>query len=110
MGYTLYVQVLTVVFLVWNGARIMTCVPVMFGRAQKDPPPQTWRPITWAAWILSNLTFAFTLLENNARISTPILIIGMANAVLCVATCMMIMRHKFRAKALATERKIVHRG
>jgi len=110
MGYTLYVQMLTVVFLVWNGVRIVSCVPVILGRAKKDAPRQSWRPMTWGAWILSNLTFALMLLENNARISTPILAIDIANTVVCVVTCMMVMRHKYRVKALTTEREIVHRG
>lgn len=110
MGHTLYVQVLTVVFLFWNSARIFTCLHTRLQLRKNDVEAQRFSLTTWAVWVLSNLTFALMLVENNRNIPPAIVAIDLGNTVVCLVTGAIVVRLKYRAKAIATKRAIRLRG
>jgi len=98
MYHTLYVQVLTVMFLFWNSVRIFTYIPTIMKLLKKDADVRSYSLATWGSWVLSNLTFALMLLENNHGIPDKMFIINMGNTVMCFATCLIIMKLKCKVQ------------
>lgn len=106
MYHTLYVQILTVMFLFWNSVRIFTYIPTILKLLKKDADVRSYSLATWGSWVLSNLTFALMLLENNHGVPDKMFVINMGNTVMCFATCLIIMKLKCRIKKTKPEEAI----
>ncbi|WP_374191222.1 hypothetical protein [Caballeronia sp. S22] len=65
MGHDLYMNILTGMFLFWNGARVLTYVPTIVRLVCAPTDARSHSLLTWLCWVLSNGTFALMLLERN---------------------------------------------
>ncbi|HVI40843.1 MAG TPA: hypothetical protein VM577_09300 [Anaerovoracaceae bacterium] len=94
-------------FLFWNSVRIFTYVPTIMKLLKKDADVRSYSLATWGSWVLSNLTFALMLLENNHGVPDKMFLINMGNTVMCLATSLIIMRLKCKVKKEASTQETI---
>ena len=63
---TLYLQCLTLMFLFWNGARILTYLPTILKLLHAGASARDYSLATWGCWVMSNGTFCLYLYEEGA--------------------------------------------
>jgi hypothetical protein len=78
-----YVQVLTWSFAFFNGVRLATYLPTMWAIHQTARSDQH-SLLTWASWMLANLTMALWIYERERRVD-GLVAVNLGNAAMCAA-------------------------
>lgn len=86
----LYSEGLSVMFLFWNGVRILTYVPTIRKLLRPGASAQDYSLATWASWVLSNGFFALYLWEQNDREASSMVLLNLGNTIMCFVTCCLI--------------------
>ena len=90
---SLYLELLNWAFALFSSTRFFTYLPTLFAIHHSGDSSQhsLW---TWFAWVGSNAVMAAWLYENNARrVNKAILVTG-GNALMCLATCGLIIWYR----------------
>ncbi|SAK56157.1 hypothetical protein AWB79_02265 [Caballeronia hypogeia] len=90
MGHDRYIDILTAMFLFWNGARVLTYVPTIFKLLTTPTDARSHSLLTWTCWVLSNGTFALMLLERNAGSPEAMFWLNAGNTAMCLIVCVII--------------------
>jgi hypothetical protein len=102
MTHELYVQVLSAMFLFWNGARILTYIPTIGKLLAREADVRSYSLLSWGSWALSNGTFALMLLEMSRGIPNQMFWLNVANTLMCLVVSFIILAKRFpRRHALA---------
>ena len=80
-------------FGLFNATRFLTYLPtIMAIRASGESSQHSI--LTWLAWIGANATMALWLFENNGRRLDKAIVVSIGNALMCSATCAMILFYR----------------
>jgi hypothetical protein len=87
-------RLLTWAFTFFNAVRMVAYVPTMWAICTTGNSSQhsLW---TWCIWLGANATMAAWLHENNGRRVNKAVLVNAGNAVMCLATVLMILQHRF---------------
>ena len=90
---TAYLVLLNWAFAVFSSTRLLTYLPTLWAIHQSGDSSQhsLW---TWAAWVGSNAAMAAWLFEHNQRRLNKAIVVTMGNALMCVATCVLIICYR----------------
>ncbi|CAB3792938.1 hypothetical protein LMG28614_03611 [Paraburkholderia ultramafica] len=113
MSHDLYVQVLSAMFLFWNGARVLTYIPTIGKLLARGADVRSYSLLSWGSWALSNGTFALTLLEMSRGIPNQMFWMNLANTLMCLVVSLIILLKRFPgllARANAVYRSIRRNG
>ena len=95
MSHELYIQVLSAMFLFWNGARVLTYLPTISKLLAREADVRSYSLLSWASWALSNGTFALMLLEMSRGIPNGMFWMNLANTLMCVIVSLIILFRRF---------------
>lgn len=95
MSHELYIQVLSAMFLFWNGARILTYLPTIGKLLAREADVRSHSLLSWGSWALSNGTFALMLLEMSRGIPNGMFWMNLANTLMCVIVSLIILFRRF---------------
>ncbi|CAG4889398.1 hypothetical protein [Paraburkholderia saeva] len=95
MSHELYIQVLSAMFLFWNGARILTYLPTIGKLLAREADIRSHSLLSWGSWTLSNGTFALMLLEMSRGIPNGMFWMNLANTLMCVIVSLIILFRRF---------------
>jgi hypothetical protein len=95
MSHDLYVQVLSAMFLFWNGARVLTYIPTIGKLLAREADVRSYSLLSWGSWALSNGTFALMLLEMSRGIPTQMFWMNLANTLMCLVVSLIILLKRF---------------
>jgi len=95
MSHELYVQVLSAMFLFWNGARVLTYIPTIGKLLTREADVRSYSLLSWGSWALSNGTFALMLLEMSRGIPDRMFWMNLANALMCLVVTFIILLKRF---------------
>ncbi|TDN61469.1 hypothetical protein [Paraburkholderia sp. BL10I2N1] len=97
MSHELYIQVLSAMFLFWNGARVLTYLPTISKLLEREVDVRSYSLLSWGSWALSNGTFALMLLEMSRGVTNPMFWMNLANTLMCaVVTFIIVLRRSRR--------------
>ncbi|MGF6598098.1 hypothetical protein P3T23_002815 [Paraburkholderia sp. GAS448] len=97
MSHELYIQVLSAMFLFWNGARVLTYLPTISKLLEREADVRSYSLLSWGSWALSNGTFALMLLEMSRGVTNPMFWMNLANTLMCaVVTFIIVLRRSRR--------------
>ena len=86
---SLYLSVLTWSFACFNSVRVLAYLPTIWAiHASGDSQQHSW--FTWLTWAGANATMAAWLYEQNSRKVTRAVVVNSCNAVMCLATLVLI--------------------
>ena len=88
-----YVELLDWVFALFSSMRFFTYLPTLFAihASANSSQHSLW---TWFAWVGSNVAMAAWLYENNARRVNKAILVTAGNALMCLATCALIIWYR----------------
>jgi hypothetical protein len=87
---SLYLSVLTWSFTFFNSVRVLAYLPTIWAiYASGDSQQHSW--FTWLTWAGANATMAAWLYEQNSRRLTRAVAVNACNAVMCLATLVLIL-------------------
>jgi len=86
---SLYLTVLNWAFAAFSATRLLTYLPTLWAIHVSGDSSQH-SLLTWLAWVLSNATMAAWLYENNGRRANMAIAMTGGNALMCLATCVLI--------------------
>ena len=89
---TLYLQWLTLRFLFWNGARILTYLPTILKLLHAGASARDYSLATWGCWVMSNGTFCLYLYEQGGRVLNGMVLINAGNTLMCLVTSILIFK------------------
>jgi hypothetical protein len=95
MSHELYIQVLSAMFLFWNGARILTYLPTIGKLLAREADVRSHSLLSWGSWALSNGTFALMLLEMSRGIPNGMFWMNLANTLMCAVVSLIILFRRF---------------
>jgi hypothetical protein len=95
MSHELYIQILSAMFLFWNGARILTYLPTIGKLLARETDIRSHSLLSWGSWTLSNGTFALMLLEMSRGIPNGMFWMNLANTLMCVIVLLIILFRRF---------------
>lgn len=95
MSHELYIQVLSAMFLFWNGARILTYLPTIGKLLAREADVRSHSLLSWGSWAISNGTFALMLLEMSRGIPNGMFWMNLANTLMCVIVSVIILFRRF---------------
>lgn len=98
MVHSVYVQVLTAMFLFWNAARLLTYLPTIAMLLKKETDVRSHSLLTWGSWSLSNATFALMLLEQNHGVPERMFWMNAGNTLMCLLTFAIILARRRRLR------------
>jgi hypothetical protein len=96
MSHELYIQVLSAMFLFWNGARVLTYLPTISKLLAREADVRSYSLLSWGSWALSNGTFALMLLEMSRGVTNPMFWMNLANTLMCVVVTFIIVFRRSR--------------
>ncbi|TKC87852.1 hypothetical protein FAZ69_16415 [Trinickia terrae] len=96
MSHELYVQVLSAMFLFWNGARVLTYLPTIGKLLARDADVRSYSLLSWGSWVLGNGTFALMLLEMSRGVPNQMFWMNVANTLMCLVVTFIIVHRRFR--------------
>ena len=90
---SLYLELLNWAFALFRSTRFFTYLPTLFAIHHSGDSSQhsLW---TWFAWVGSNAAMAAWLYENNARRVNKAILVTAGNALMCLATCALIVWYR----------------
>jgi len=93
-GRRLYLGVLTWAFTLFNSVRVASYLPTIWAiQASADSSQHSlW---TWITWVGANATMAAWLYEQNGRRLHRAAAVNIGNAVMCLATVLLIVAYRF---------------
>jgi hypothetical protein len=103
MSHELYIQVLSAMFLFWNGARILTYLPTIGKLLAREADVRSHSLLSWGSWAISNGTFALMLLEMSRGIPNGMFWMNLANTLMCVIVSVIILFRRFSRKITRNE-------
>ena len=88
-----YLRCLTLAFTVFSSIRVLTYLPTIWAIHAVGDSGQysVW---TWVAWIGGNVSMAAWLYENNGQRVDSAVVVTIANALMCLATCATIVYYR----------------
>ena len=88
-----YLRGLAVAFAVFSSVRVLTYLPTIWAIHAVGDSGQysVW---TWVAWIGGNVSMAAWLYENNGQRVDSAVVVTIANALMCLATCATIVYYR----------------
>ena len=87
---SLYLSVLTWSFAFFNSVRVLAYLPTIWAiYTSGDSQQHSW--FTWLTWAGANATMAAWLYEQNSRRFTRAAAVNACNAVMCLATLVLIL-------------------
>lgn len=95
MSHDLYVQVLSAMFLFWNGARVLTYIPTIGKLLAREADVRSYSLLSWGSWALSNGTFALMLLEMSRGTPNQMFWMNLANTLMCLVVSLIIVLKRF---------------
>jgi hypothetical protein len=95
MSHELYIQILSAMFLFWNGARILTYLPTIGKLLAREADVRSHSLLSWGSWTISNGTFALMLLEMSRGIPNGMFWMNLANTLMCVIVSFIILFRRF---------------
>jgi hypothetical protein len=95
MSHDLYVQVLSAMFLFWNGTRVLTYFPTIGKLLAREADVRSYSLLSWGSWALSNGTFALMLLEMSRGIPNQMFWMNLANTLMCLVVSLIILLKRF---------------
>lgn len=90
----LYLAVLTWAFTLFNSIRVAAYLPTIWAIYASGDSTQhsLW---TWITWVGANATMAAWLYEQNGRRLHRAAVVNIGNAVMCLATVLLIVAYRF---------------
>lgn len=89
----LYLTSLNWAFTLFNSTRLLTYLPTMWAiHASGDSSQHSL--LTWLGWVGANTTMALWLYENNGRRIDKAVAMSFGNALMNLATCVLIGAHR----------------
>ena len=87
--HSVYLDVLTFAFAVFNSARLLSYLPTLWAIQGSGNSSQhsLW---TWCCWFGANLTMAAWVHEHNGRRCDRVVTLNAGNALMCAVTIMLI--------------------
>ena len=90
---SLYLTVLNWAFVLFSSTRLLTYLPTLWAIHSSGSSDQH-SLLTWPAWVGSNASMAAWLYENNGRQFNKAVAVVCGNAVMCLATCLVIVIYR----------------
>ena len=89
-----YMSMLTRSAMLMGGIRALTYIPTILTLMASANSSQhsVW---TWASWILANITMIMLLYERNGRKADSVILIQLANTIMCIVTTAVILWYRF---------------
>ena len=89
-----YLRLLSAAFAVTSSTRLVSYLPNIWAiHASGDSSQHSlW---TWLTWLLSNVVMATWLYEESGRRATKAMVVTAGNAVMCLATCALIVWYRW---------------
>jgi len=88
-----YLAVLAWSFALFNALRVLAYLPTLYAIYQSgDSHQHSW--FTWVTWTGANATMAAWLFEQTGRRITRAVAVNLCNAVMCLATLMLILAYR----------------
>jgi hypothetical protein len=89
----LHLRLLTWIFVGFNSTRLLTYLPTIWAiHASGDSSQHSL--LTWLAWVGANASMAAWLYENNGRRLDKAIALNLGNALLCLATTLVICAYR----------------
>ena len=80
-------------FVLFSSTRLLTYLPTLWAIHSSGNSDQH-SLLTWLAWVGSNASMAAWLYENNSRRLNKAVAVVCGNAVMCLATCLVILFYR----------------
>jgi len=88
-----YANLLNWTFVAFNSIRLLTYLPMLWAiHTSADSSQHSL--LTWVGWVGSNATMAAWLYENNGRRLNKAIAVTGGNALMCLATCVLILFYR----------------
>lgn len=89
-----YLALLTWAFTVFNSVRVFSYLPTLWAIHNRGDSSQH-SLVTWLTWLGANATMALWLYEHNGQRCNRAVMVNIGNAVMCLATSVLITWHRF---------------
>lgn len=88
-----YLALLTWAFTLFNSVRVLSYLPTLWAIHQSGDSSQH-SLVTWLTWLGANVTMALWLYEHNGQRCDRAVMVNVGNAVMCLATSVLIGWHR----------------
>jgi hypothetical protein len=89
---SLYLSLLSAMFVFSNSVRILTYVPTILKLKRPGASAKDYSLATWASWVFSNGFFALYLWEQSQRDLNAMVVLNCGNTLMCLVTCYYIVK------------------
>jgi hypothetical protein len=88
-----YLALLSWAFTLFNSVRVLSYLPTLWAIHQSGDSSQH-SLVTWLTWLGANVTMALWLYEHNGQRCNRAVMVNVGNAVMCLATSVLIGWHR----------------
>lgn len=89
-----YLALLTWAFTLFNSVRVFSYLPTLWAIHTSGDSGQH-SLVTWLTWLGANVTMALWLYEHSGQSCNRAVMVNVGNAVMCLATSVLIAWHRF---------------
>jgi hypothetical protein len=95
---SIYLNMLSAMFIFWNSVRIFTYVPTIRKLMKPHASANDYSLATWASWVFSNGFFALYVWEQTHRQFNSMVALNVGNTIMCLITCRYILKLRNKEK------------